>query len=65
MRYLLDTNIVSDLVRNPQGKVAPHPQGWLDASLYQHYCRSGVALWRSQERIAAARGAAGSGAWGA
>jgi tRNA(fMet)-specific endonuclease VapC len=24
MRYLLDTNIVSDLVRNPQGKVASH-----------------------------------------
>lgn len=24
MRYLLDTNIVSDLVRNPQGKVARH-----------------------------------------
>jgi len=24
MRYLLDTNIVSDLVRNPQGKVAHH-----------------------------------------
>ena len=24
MRYLLDTNIVSDLVRNPQGKVAGH-----------------------------------------
>jgi tRNA(fMet)-specific endonuclease VapC len=23
MRYLLDTNVVSDLVRNPQGKVAP------------------------------------------
>ena len=22
MRYLLDTNVVSDLVRNPQGKVA-------------------------------------------
>jgi hypothetical protein len=22
MRYLLDTNMVSDLVRNPQGKVA-------------------------------------------
>ena len=22
MRYLLDTNIVSDLVRNPQGKIA-------------------------------------------
>src|SRR5271170_7259586 len=24
MRYLLDTNIVSDLVRNPLGKVAQH-----------------------------------------
>jgi tRNA(fMet)-specific endonuclease VapC len=24
MRYLLDTNIVSDLVRNPQGLVAQH-----------------------------------------
>ena len=24
MRYLLDTNIVSDLVRNPQGKIAGH-----------------------------------------
>ena len=24
MRYLLDTNIISDLVRNPQGKVARH-----------------------------------------
>jgi tRNA(fMet)-specific endonuclease VapC len=24
MRYLLDTNIVSDLIRNPQGRVAEH-----------------------------------------
>ena len=24
MRYLLDTNIVSDLVRNPQGNIAQH-----------------------------------------
>ena len=24
MRYLLDTNVVSDLVRNPQGKVPQH-----------------------------------------
>ncbi|HXY98995.1 MAG TPA: type II toxin-antitoxin system VapC family toxin [Stellaceae bacterium] len=24
MRYLLDTNIVSDLVRNPQGRIAGH-----------------------------------------
>jgi len=24
MRYLLDTNIVSDLVRDPQGKIAQH-----------------------------------------
>jgi tRNA(fMet)-specific endonuclease VapC len=26
MRYLLDTNIISDLVRNPQGRVAQHIQ---------------------------------------
>jgi len=24
MRYLLDTNVVSDLIRNPQGGVAAH-----------------------------------------
>ncbi len=24
MRYLLDTNVVSDLIRNPQGRVAGH-----------------------------------------
>ena len=24
MRYLLDTNIVSDLIRHPQGRVAQH-----------------------------------------
>lgn len=24
MRYLLDTNVVSDLIRNPQGRVAQH-----------------------------------------
>jgi tRNA(fMet)-specific endonuclease VapC len=24
MRYLLDTNLVSDLIRNPQGRVAEH-----------------------------------------
>jgi tRNA(fMet)-specific endonuclease VapC len=26
MRYLLDTNIVSDLIRNPQGRVGAHIQ---------------------------------------
>jgi tRNA(fMet)-specific endonuclease VapC len=24
MRYLLDTNVVSDLIRNPQGRIAEH-----------------------------------------
>ena len=24
MRYLLDTNVVSDLIRNPKGRVAEH-----------------------------------------
>jgi tRNA(fMet)-specific endonuclease VapC len=27
MRYLLDTNVVSDLIRNPQGRVAEHIGG--------------------------------------
>jgi tRNA(fMet)-specific endonuclease VapC len=36
MRYLLDTNIVSDLVRNPQGKVARHVRTVGE----QHVCTS-------------------------
>jgi tRNA(fMet)-specific endonuclease VapC len=36
MRYLLDTNIVSDLVRNPQGKVARHVRKVGE----QHVCTS-------------------------
>jgi tRNA(fMet)-specific endonuclease VapC len=36
MRYLLDTNIVSDLVRNPQGKVAQHIRNIGEA----HVCTS-------------------------
>src|SRR5580693_4371723 len=36
MRYLLDTNIVSDLVRNPQGKVARH----IRAVGEKHVCTS-------------------------
>lgn len=33
MRYLLDTNIVSDLVRNPQGRVAQHVREVGEASV--------------------------------
>jgi tRNA(fMet)-specific endonuclease VapC len=36
MRYLLDTNIVSDLVRNPQGEVATHVRKVGE----QHVCTS-------------------------
>jgi tRNA(fMet)-specific endonuclease VapC len=38
MRYLLDTNIVSDLVRNPQGKVAQHIRRVGEAQV----CTSGI-----------------------
>ena len=45
MRYLLDTNIVSDLVRNPQGKVALHIRKVGEAQVsYQHHRRRGIAL---------------------
>jgi tRNA(fMet)-specific endonuclease VapC len=33
LRYLLDTNIVSDIVRNPQGRVAQHAAGLADGLL--------------------------------
>jgi hypothetical protein len=35
MRYLLDTNIVSDLVRNPQGKVAQHIRKFGETPLFR------------------------------
>ena len=44
MRYLLDTNIVSNLVRNPQGRVADR----LNAVGEQNICTSIIvaAEWR-------------------
>jgi tRNA(fMet)-specific endonuclease VapC len=33
MRYLLDTNIVSDLIRNPQGRIAEHIRGVGEAQI--------------------------------
>jgi len=65
MRYLLDTNIVSDLVRNPQGKVAQHiSKVGRSASLYKHHRRCGVALRGYQKRLTAGSWPARSGAWG-
>lgn len=64
MRYLLDTNIVSDLVRNPQGKVAQHIRTVGEARVYQHLRRCGIALPGHQESLTAALGPARSGAWG-
>jgi tRNA(fMet)-specific endonuclease VapC len=55
MRYLLDTNIVSDLVRNPQGKVAQSIRKVGETQV----CTSIVVA--AELRY----GAAGSGAWGA
>ena len=41
LRSLLETNVVCDLIGNPQGRVARHiPRGWRSASLRQHHRRS-------------------------
>ncbi len=42
---MLDTNIVSELARNPQGAVAKGP----DAICVMHYYGGSVALWMRQE----------------
>ncbi len=34
MRYLLDTNVVSDLIRNPQGRVTEHIRRVGEAQVY-------------------------------
>ena len=34
MRYLLDTNILSDLVRHPQGRIAEHIREVGEAQIY-------------------------------
>src|SRR5258706_7497313 len=33
MRYLLDTNVVSDLIRNPQGRIAQHKSALIPAQM--------------------------------
>jgi tRNA(fMet)-specific endonuclease VapC len=59
MRYLLDTNSVSDLVRDPQGRVADRTRGVGEAQV----CTSIIvaaelhhgALWRRKEELIRAR----------
>jgi tRNA(fMet)-specific endonuclease VapC len=59
MRYLLDTNIVSDLVRDPKGRVADRTREVGDAQV----CTSIIvaaelhygALWRRKEELIRAR----------
>ena len=59
MRYLLDTNIVSDLVRDPQGRVADRTREVGEAQV----CTSIIvaaelhygALWRRKEELIRAR----------
>jgi hypothetical protein len=49
---MLDTNIISDLVRNPQGE-ADH-QGRRRQYLHQHHRRQQTAVWMREEWVKAA-----------
>lgn len=66
MRYLLDTNIISDLVRNPQGKVAQHIRRVGEA----HVCTSIIVAAElrygaTKKGFAKTVGSTGSGAFSA
>ncbi len=52
MRYLLDTNIISDLVRNPQGaNRTTHREGRRRDGMYEYpRCRR-IALWQREEKL--------------
>jgi len=65
MRYLLDTNIVSDLVRNPQGKVAQHIRRLAKRkSCTSIIVAAELRYGATKKRLTAALGPARSGAWG-
>ena len=55
-RYKLDTNVISDLIRNPHVKAAKRiaKVGDNNKYMHQHHRGSGAALWMCQERIRAA-----------
>jgi tRNA(fMet)-specific endonuclease VapC len=62
MRYLLDTNILSDLVRNPQGRVAECIREVGEAQVCnQHHRHGGTALRGSEKGITASLGTARGG----
>ncbi len=50
MRYLLDTNIVSDLVRNPQGKIAQRIRKVGEVANFDQYHRRRRIALRSREK---------------
>ena len=61
MRFLLDTNVVSDLVRHPRGRIADR----IAVVGEQQVCTSIIVaaeftFWGSQEELFAAHGAAGT-----
>jgi tRNA(fMet)-specific endonuclease VapC len=63
MRYLLDTNIVSNLVRNPQGKVAQHIRKVGEAQVCISIIVAAELRYGCQERLTATLRPAGSRAW--
>jgi hypothetical protein len=57
MPYLLDTNIISDLIRNPKGRVTDrmHKVGRSE-DRHQHYCRCRASFWCRTQRLSSSDG---------
>jgi hypothetical protein len=56
MRFLLDTNVLSDLVRHPHSQIAHRIKTSRGtAGSYKHHRGSRIALWCGKERFIAAK----------
>ena len=59
MRYLLDTSVVSDLVRHPQGRISERiRKDRRGTDLHQHHRRRGITLRSYEASLAETRDAA-------
>ena len=59
MRFLLDTNIVSNVVLRPQGSIAENIREVGEApGMHERSRGGGIAVWRCDEGVAAPYGSA-------